>query len=275
MLLNQPYIRNKLAERGIEIPRDTHFLAGLHNTTTDKITYFDLDEVPQSHRQYVDELVAHSEVASKRTQRERLPTVGCNSVSELLGRAADWSEVRPEWGLADNAAFIVGPRTLTKGADLQAKTFLHSYEHTRDLDGSVLETIMTAPMIVAHWINMQYYASTVDNRYFGSGTKTIHNVVGRFGILSGNGGDLKTGLPLQSLHNGQTYQHRPMRLQAIIAAPRSSIDSVITKHEVVSNLLAHGWLHLIAIDDGGVYRWSGDGSWQALDRSTVPAAANI
>ena len=59
---------------------------------------------------------------------------------------------------------------------------------------------MTAPMIVAHWINMQYFASTVDNDHFGSGNKTIHNVVGRFGILSGNGGDLMTGLPWQSLH---------------------------------------------------------------------------
>ena len=73
---------------------------------------------------------------------------------------------------------------------LDGQSFLAQLRSHARLDGSVLETIMTAPMVVAHWINMQYYASTVDNDHFGSGNKTVHNVVGRFGILSGNGGDL-------------------------------------------------------------------------------------
>ncbi len=148
-----------------------------------------------------------------------------------------------------------------------ADAFLHSYDHTQDPDGGVLETIMTAPMVVAHWINMQYYASTVDNRHFGSGNKTVHNVVGRFGILSGNGGDLMTGLPWQSLHTGDDYQHLPMRLQSVIAAPRGSIERVIEKHEAISDLLTGGWLHLIAIDEGTVYRYAEDGSWQAVNSS--------
>ncbi len=81
---------------------------------------------------------------------------------------------------------------------------------------------MTAPMVVANWINMQYYASTVDPMHFGSGNKAIHNVVGRFGVLSGNGGDLMTGLPWQSLHDGVNYQHHPLRLLVVLAAPRRS-----------------------------------------------------
>ncbi len=63
---------------------------------------------------------------------------------------------------------------------------------------------MTAPMVVTNWINLQYHASTVDNRRYGSGNKVLHNVVGgRLGVFEGNGGDLRIGLPLQSLHDGQ------------------------------------------------------------------------
>ena len=124
---------------------------------------------------------------------------------------------------------------------------------------------MTAPMIVAHWINMQYYASTVDDRYFGSGTKTVHNVVGGFGILSGNGGDLMTGLPLQSLHTGTQYQHKPLRLQVVIDAPREMIERIIAKHQLVSDLLSGGWLHLVAIEEKATYRFTQAALWELLD----------
>jgi uncharacterized protein YbcC (UPF0753/DUF2309 family) len=262
LLLNQKYIRSALAERGIKIPDDTYFLGGLHNTTTDRIEFFDLDEVPESHRTDVQELIDHTLATSKQTKIERMPIVASDSIADVMRRAVDWSEVRPEWGLAGNAAFIVGPRTMTKNVDLEGRSFLHSYDHQNDPDGAVLETIMTAPMVVAHWINMQYYASVIDNTHFGSGNKTVHNVVGQFGILSGNGGDLQTGLPWQSLHTGEDFQHLPLRLQSVIAAPRESIDQVIQKHEMVANLLNNGWLHLVAIEDGVAYRYA-EGRWNA------------
>ena len=50
---------------------------------------------------------------------------------------------------------------------------------------------MTAPMVVAHWINLQYFTSTTDNLHFGSGNRLLHNVVGgHIGLLEGNGGEL-------------------------------------------------------------------------------------
>lgn len=267
MLLNQPYIRSVLAERGIEIRNDTHFLAAVHNTTTDEIQFFDTQDVPAGHRVELEKLQEYCQSATEKTQLERLPVLASDSVSGLLNRAKDWSEVRPEWGLAGNAAFVVAPRAVTKHANLDARSFLHSYDHRRDPDGSVLEGIMTAPMVVAHWINMQYYASTVDNRHFGSGNKTVHNVVGQFGILSGNGGDLMTGLPWQSLHNGDEYQHLPMRLQVVIAAPRETIERVIEKHELLSNLLTGGWLHLIAIDEGEFHQFVDEGTWKPIPQA--------
>ncbi len=263
MLLNQSYVRIALAERGIQIPDETHFVGGLHNTTTDRIEFFDLDEVPASHSNDLAKLTAHAAAAGKQTGTERMPIVGSDTLADVMRRAADWSEVRPEWGLAGNAAFIVGPRSMTKNANLNGRSFLHSYDYQADPEGTILEAIMTAPMVVAHWINMQYYASTVDNDHFGSGNKTVHNVVGRFGILSGNGGDLMTGLPWQSLHTGEELQHLPMRLQSVIAAPRVSIDRVIAKHDMIGNLVDNGWLHLIAIEEGVTYRYT-DRSWQVL-----------
>jgi uncharacterized protein YbcC (UPF0753/DUF2309 family) len=264
MLLNQSYIRQALALRGIKIPADTHFLAAVHNTTTDAVEFFDIGAVPAAVRPALQELLSSCSAATQQTQIERLPSVASRSTAELLKRARDWSEVRPEWGLAGNAAFIAAPRQVTQQANLDARSFLHSYDFTQDAEGKVLETIMTAPMIVAHWINMQYYASTVDNQHFGSGNKTIHNVVGRFGILSGNGGDLKSGLPWQSLHTGEAYQHLPVRLQVVIAAPRTMLERVISKHEMVANLLDGDWLHLIAIEAGHLYRYAGHGTWDRL-----------
>ncbi len=131
---------------------------------------------------------------------------------------------------------------------------------------------MTAPLVVANWINMQYYASVVDGEHFGSGNKTIHNVVGRFGILSGSTGDLMTGLPWQSLHNGSEFQHAPLRLQAVIAAPREAIQRVIDKHALVSNLIVNGWVHLIAIEGSTHYRYTENSQWQPVEPALPDAA---
>ena len=121
---------------------------------------------------------------------------------------------------------------------------------------------MTAPLVVAHWINMQYYASTVDPTRLGSGTKTVHNVVGQIGVLSGNGGDLMTGLPWQSIHDGEDYQHHPLRLLGIIAAPRAAIERVIAAHEMLDHLLTNDWLHLVAIEDNVAYRYTRNRAWE-------------
>lgn len=109
---------------------------------------------------------------------------------------------------------------------------------------------MTAPMVVAHWINMQYNASVTDNSKFGSGNKVLHNVVGgHIGVFEGNGGDLRIGLPLQSVHDGERWRHEPLRLSAYLAAPTEAIEAIIARHESLQSLVGNGWLHLFALDD--------------------------
>lgn len=264
MLLNQSFVRRGLAERGIEIPSATHFVAGLHDTTTDEISFFDNDLVPEESQGYLNELKTHCVEASKRNRIERLAVLPGNDTESLVKRSQDWSEVRPEWGLTGNAAFVIAPRDLTKSFNLKGESFLHSYDYRTDPEGKLLEQIMTAPLVVANWINMQYYASTVDQKHFGSGKKTIHNVVGKFGILSGSSGDLTTGLPWESIHNGEEYQHDPMRLLSVIEAPRENVARILSDHQNVRELVVNGWVNLVVIDGEQFYRYSENSEWQQL-----------
>ena len=155
----------------------------------------------------------------------------------------------------------------TADIDLSGRAFLHDYEWRKDEGFGVLELIMTAPMVVANWINMQYYASVVDNKRFGSGNKVLHNIVGgSIGVLEGNGGDLRVGLPLQSLHNGERWVHEPLRLNVFLEAPKSEIDRIIAKHELVRELVENRWLFLFQIDDedGSIYLRNTNKQWQRV-----------
>ncbi len=113
----------------------------------------------------------------------------------LMQRARDWSEVRPEWGLAGCKAFIAAPRGRSLGRSLEGRAFLHSYDWRQDKGFGVLELIITAPVVVASWISLQYYGSTVAPEAFGAGNKLLHNVVGGFGVLEGNGGPCASACP--------------------------------------------------------------------------------
>jgi uncharacterized protein YbcC (UPF0753/DUF2309 family) len=231
----------------------------LHNTTTDEVVIFDRKKVPAIHEGNLEQLETFLSAAGERARAERAPALGLAHLAEkpkalaiaIKTRANDWAQTRPEWGLANNAAFIVAPRSRSRGIDLNGRSFLHDYDHQRDIDGSVLELIMTALMIFTHWINMQYHASTVDNMRYGSGNKVLHNVVGGLiGVFEGNAGDLRIGLPKQSIHDGMRYMHTPLRLFVFTEAPQAAIDVVIAKHAMDRKLLDHEWLHLFQIDSG-------------------------
>ena len=256
-LLNDAAVRAALAEKDNHIPDTTWFLSGLHNTTTDELTLFDTDLMPASHASDLLQLQITLARAAECARAERAPRLGLAHLSQAVetlkktikARANDWAQVRPEWGLANNAAFIVAPRARSQHLNLEGRAFLHDYGWQSDAGFGVLELIMTAPMIVTHWINMQYYASVVDNTRYGSGNKVLHNVVGlKLGVFEGNGGDLRIGLPMQSLHDGQQWQHTPLRLSVFIEAPQTAIDSILAKHPVVRQLVENQWLHLFQID---------------------------
>jgi uncharacterized protein YbcC (UPF0753/DUF2309 family) len=267
-VLNDPRVRQQLATRDITIPADTWFVAALHNTTTDEVTVFDRDQLPATHADELEQLQQCLAAAGEHARIERAGSLnlrGKRSVdAEIAARSRDWSQVRPEWGLAGCAADIVAPRSRTVGLDLGGRAFLNSYDWQQDQDFAVLESIMTAPMVVAAWINLQYYGSAVDNHAFGCGNKVLHNVVGKLGVLEGNGGDLRSGLPWQSVHDGQRLIHEPLRLSVVLAAPVAAINAVIARHESVRQLVDHGWIHLFAMPDGSaaLQRYCGALQWE-------------
>lgn len=280
-LCNDPDVRDALAERGIDIPEDTVFLAGLHNTTTDEVSLYVDEASPPVDPPVLDAIRTDLHEARRRATAERVETLDAQVLTsptrETERRAADWSETRPEWGLAGNAAFIIAPRTLTRSLTLQGRCFLHSYNWQTDDEGTALETIMTGPLVVGEWINMQYYFSTVDNEAYGSGSKTTHNVVGKIGIVQGNGGDLQTGLPLQSLHlDDDRAYHDPLRLMAVIHAPVARVDTIVQRQPTLARLFDHEWVALTVIDpeqDHTLHQYQPGGSWTRATEPATPAPA--
>lgn len=257
-LLNQPEVRKGLQTRGITIPEDTWFLPALHDTTTDDVSLFDTENLPAHLADDLAQLRQWLEQAGDLARVERAALLGLAHLpdhrlhSEVQKRSRDWAQVRPEWALANNAAFIAAPRERTAGLDLGGRAFLHDYVWQKDEGFKILDLIMTAPMVVANWINLQYYGSVIDAARLGSGNKVLHNIVGgAIGVLEGNGGDLRVGLPLQSVHDGQRWVHEPVRLSVFLEAPHDAIDAIIDRHQLVSELVDGGWLHLLRIDEAG------------------------
>jgi len=273
-ILNDVEVRKALRKNGIDIPKDTHFVAGLHNTTSDEIEITGELNVPESHTQNLKELKSILKQASIKSRLER--SLRFNMKSKNIDtafeeRGNDWAQVRPEWGLAGCNSFIIAPRNKTAGINLQGKSFLHSYEWKKDTGFNVLEAIMTAPMVVTSWINLQYYASLTDNKRMGSGNKTLHNVTGGLGVLEGGSGDLRIGLPWQSLFDGENYQHLPQRLSVIIDAPIEEINKIIKKHSSIQNLVDNDWIFILSLDEHGKInaRYNKNLEWDFLNHDDI------
>ncbi len=266
-LLNDAAIRSGLAERGIVIPVDTLFVAALHDTTTDSVTLYAADHPAPDHWKDIGQARSWFAEAGALTRAERARRLpGTPAPAKIARRARDWAEVRPEWGLTDCQAFIAAPRSLTAGRNLGGRVFLHNYIWHEDEGFDTLELVMTAPMVVASWISLQYYGSTVAPELFGAGNKLLHNVTGGMGVVEGNGGLLRSGIPWQSIHDGQKFVHDPLRMSVIIAAPREAISAVLAKHAKVRQLFDHRWLHLFMLDDNGnlAWRYAGNAHWAAM-----------
>ena len=161
----------------------------------------------------------------------------------------------------------------TAGRDLGGRVFLHDYSWADDDGFGALELILTAPVVVASWISLQYFGSSWRRDMFGAGNKLLHNVVGGIGVLEGNGGLLRSGLPWQSVNDGHELVHDPVRLTVAIEAPREAISAVLAKHDEVRALFDNGWLHLFAMDDAGqlAWRYVGDAMWESASPSQLPA----
>ncbi len=273
-MANEPEVRHILKEKELPIPDDTWFLPGKHNTTTDRVEFYDLEELPDSHKGDLQALNKGLEQAGAKQALERCQRIPSaptqispeQAFAHVDERSCDWANPRPEWGLAGNGAFLIGRRKLTKGLDLGGRVFLHSYDPVADPQGAILEKIMTAPLIVGEWINTGYYFSAVDPWMYGSGSKVLHNVVGGVGMMLGTQSDLQMGFPLQTVNNGDAHYHEPMRLLAVIEHTPSVISSIIQKHSILQQLFHNQWLTLVALDPDSFkfHRYNPDTTWEPV-----------
>lgn len=238
--LNQPEVRQRIAQMGIAIPESTTFIAGCHYTTHDEVKLF-----TQPNNSKIPLILERACVG---VRAEKSGHFVYHENNQLLKKQNDWAELVPELGLANNYALIVGPRRFTQGFNFNGRVFLHSYEPSQDEEGDILTDIVSAPVIVAHWINAQYYFSTVAPKQFGAGNKAIHNVIPHIGVMEGNLSDLKIGLPQQSISYKNQLVHQPVRLLVVIYGDRQIINRVIARNPTVKQLIDGLWVKLKIID---------------------------
>ncbi len=266
-ILNCSKVRAHLKGAAIDIPETTRFIAAEHNTTTDEMNIYghhDCSDMQKLKRNLEKARITNSATRLDKMQKGIAET---KAASKTRLRSQDWAQVRPEWGLAGNAAFIVGPRDITASLDLEGRCFLHSYDCANDPEGTSLTTILTAPMVVAQWINTQYLFSTMNNVAYGSGSKITKNITGKMGIMQGNASDLMTGLPLQSVYSSDTEAyHQTLRLMTVVYAPMDMLDSFINAQPVLQKLFGNGWVKLACIEPNTrkTYLLDRDFTWQSI-----------
>lgn len=248
-MANHEPVRELLRERGIGIPDATRFVAALHNTSRDEITYFDthlLDQHPapgfHSFRQTMRR-------ALQRNARERCrwfelgPQSHTNEEAHehVIERASSIFEPRPEYNHSNNLYCIVGRRALTRDLFLDRRAFLHSYDPAADAQGDIMVRILSAVIPVCGGINLEYLFSRIDNSVYGAGTKLPHNVIGLLGVANGIEGDLRTGLPSQMIE-----VHEPARLLIIVEQGRDILDKAFAKIGALREWLDNEWVRLVS-----------------------------
>jgi len=246
-MANLPEIRTNLRKKGIDIPTDTWFVGGLHDTTRDEVAFYDEKLIPTSLNEQHLENIQKFQTALINNAKERarrfnnIPLkVKKNKNYELIKkRSLKLFEIRPEYNHATNTLFIVGRRSLTKQLFLDRRSFLNSYDYQKDKKGDLLATILGAGAGVCAGINLEYYFSRVDNHRLGAGSKLPQNIVGLIGVSNGVEGDLRTGLPYQMVEI-----HDPLRLMTIIEQTPEIVANVLNNNPNVNQWYANGWMNL-------------------------------
>ncbi|MCX7088338.1 MAG: DUF2309 domain-containing protein [Methylococcales bacterium] len=249
-MANHEGVREILRERGIDIPVSSHFVAALHNTSRDEITYFDKHLYEQYPTDVLQIFQKTMQDALQKNALERCrwfelgPTAhsGDEAHEHVVTRASSIFEPRPELNHSNNLYCVVGRRALTRGLFLDRRSFLHSYDAATDPEGQLIVKILSAIIPVCGGINLEYMFSRIDNSIYGAGTKLPHNVIGLLGVANGVEGDLRTGLPSQMIE-----VHEPSRLLIVIEQKTALLDKAFAKLDAaLKEWLDHDWVRVVA-----------------------------
>lgn len=249
-MANHPRVRELLHERGINIPQDTQFIGGLHDTTRDEFVFYDVDSLSyenyQKHLAHIKVFQQAMKINAKERSR-RFDSIDTKASLEevhrkVKQRSVSLFEPRPELNHATNSLCVIARRSLTEHLYLDRRAFLNSYDYRQDPDGQYLLNILNAAAPVCGGINLEYFFSRVDNHKLGAGTKLPHNVMGLNAVANGMEGDARPGLPLQMIE-----LHDPIRLLMIVEHEPEVLLRVIQKNKATYEWFSNYWIHLICI----------------------------
>ncbi len=251
-MANHPRVRRLLADNGLCIPDGTVFVGAEHQTCSDTIEYYDLSHVAPGQRRELEEAISVIEKALERNAHERCrrfesadPSMSVeNAAWHVVDRLCDETESHPEYSFAGNALCFVGRRWRTRGLFLDRRSFLASYDPTTDdEDNTSLARLLKLVLPSCLSVNLDYFFSRTDPEVFGAGSQISHNVVGGLGVISENGGDLRTGLPLEMVDF-----HEPVRLLCVVETTPAALLRVLDQIPRVNRLAANCWFHLATLD---------------------------
>lgn len=275
-MANSPEVRAALVLRGIEIPADTWFVGGYHDTSNADILLFDLDKVPGTHAAETQRLRKVLDVARQLDAEERVRRfeaaadcrTSADSLRHVQDRAHRLSEPRPEYGHATNSVCIVGRRASTCGLFLDRRAFLVSYDASTDPEDAALSRVLGAVVPVCGGISLEYYFSFVDNERYGCGTKLPHNVTGLIGVMNGSSSDLRTGLPWQMVE-----VHEPVRILFVVETTPARVMKVMSANPELTEFLQNQWIRLATMDpeSGEIHVWR-NGEFDPLEAQSKTLA---
>jgi hypothetical protein len=265
-MANRPEVRTLLQEQGINIPQSCWFLGAEHNTGSEDIIWYDIEQLPSTHKEafaalQADLATAQGFSAQERSRRlasaPRHPTPAV-ARSHMVERTMDFSQARPELGHATNAVAVIGRRSVSQGVFFDRRMYLISYDPTQDPEGNIVEGILLAAGPVGAGISLEYYFSTVDNERFGCGTKVVHNLVGFLGVMEGTSSDLRTGLPRQMIEI-----HEAMRLLVIVEQRPEILTAIYQRQPILQELIGNAWILLAAKepDTGAMHLFRPNVGW--------------
>jgi hypothetical protein len=271
-MANNPEVRKLIKAKGMDIPETTQFVAGLHDTSSDEIGYYDVTVLTEKNHQAHIKNVANIENALDHNSKERARRFASVDMkkdikkirADIKKRSLSYFEPRPELNHGSNALCYVGSRSRMKGLFLDRRAFLQSYNYENDLNGDLLTQVLAPLPTVCGGINLEYYFSRIDNEKMGAGTKLPHNVLGLIAVVNSSDGDLRSGLHLQTVEN-----HDPVRLMMMIEHHPEVVLKVISASKEMYDWFDKGWIHLVAVspEDGRLYHFK-NGKFESYEPLT-------